>query len=279
LALVYHLRISKTTDDSKQGLDRQEQTFAFIYIKEEIRKKDKTKAGEETERNEGRSGWCGSICRKKTDEDKVIGGESTSVETKTAEKILNEYLFDIIRFYQEEQPDAGITPMLFISALLKWYGFKAAETVVKGFALLTENDEMLLKQDKDLRIGSIKEKAKKCDDMNKQLTVLNKSLTGVRSRVNYVAESAGDMIRDSCTMVKFIKAEIRHPGFDIAFGKRQSVLRDLDILDSVRFVMRDNDKFDLIERAMKQYSIDIKSLKAHLTINIGLVSYCRKINT
>ncbi len=46
----------------------------------------------------------------------------------------------------------------------------------------------------------------------------------------------------------------------------------LNLLDSTRFERRDNEKLDMIFRAMKQYEVDIKSLKAHVVINVGLVS-------
>lgn len=280
--MVHHIHISKQSKDSEPSLDnRQEQIFAFILVKEEADTRDETNEIEKAHRNETGDGWWRSICRKEKNENLAVEEERAKVEVKTS-VIIEEHLYNIIHLYQEEYQadesikhsiaDAGITPMLFISAILKWYGFKAAEAVVKGFGSLTKIDDMLLAKDKSLRIGSLEEKARNCDYMDKQLTRLNKSLTGVLSRVNFVSESARNMIKGSCTMNRFAKAEINHPDFDAEFGNRRSLHIAVDRLDSSRFVMRDNEKLDLIGRAMQQYSVDIKSLKAHLAINTGLVS-------
>lgn len=43
-------------------------------------------------------------------------------------------------------------------------------------------------------------------------------------------------------------------------------------LGTTKFHRRDNDKLDMIERAMEQFEVDIKSPKAGTTIAIGLVS-------
>lgn len=48
----------------------------------------------------------------------------------------------------------------------------------------------------------------------------------------------------------------------------------LSSLDSSRYTRRDNDKLDMISRAMTQYEVDIKSLKAQATMAVGLVSHC-----
>lgn len=45
----------------------------------------------------------------------------------------------------------------------------------------------------------------------------------------------------------------------------------LSNLDSARYARRDHDKLDMISRAMTQYEVDIKSLKAHATMAVGLV--------
>ncbi len=80
------------------------------------------------------------------------------------------------------------------------------------------------------------------------------------------------MITDTCTRHKFVTAELNRGEYD-AIHPRETLERALGLLDSSRFVMRDNDKFDLIARAMQQYCVDIKSLKTHMTINIGLVIF------
>jgi hypothetical protein len=79
------------------------------------------------------------------------------------------------------------------------------------------------------------------------------------------------MISDTCTMTEFVTDELNRGEYD-DIRTRKELKRALKLLDSSKFVKRDNDKFDLIARAMQQYQVDIKSLKSHMTINIGLVS-------
>ena len=82
------------------------------------------------------------------------------------------------------------------------------------------------------------------------------------------------MITDTCTMTEFVTDELNRGEYD-DIRTRKELKRALKLLDSSKFVKRDNDKFDLIARAMQQYQVDIKSLKSHMTINIGLVSRFR----
>jgi hypothetical protein len=163
--------------------------------------------------------------------------------------------------------------MLFMGVLLKWYGFKAAHIVVNSFEELINIDSVLLKGGEIVWYSDIKTKAEECNRLNARLAERNRALIGLRSRVNYVADTARNMITDACTMKKFVTDELNRGGYD-AIHSSESLERALGLLDSSRFVMRDNDEFDLIARAMQQYSVDIKSLKTHMTINIGLVSCC-----
>jgi hypothetical protein len=52
----------------------------------------------------------------------------------------------------------------------------------------------------------------------------------------------------------------------------RSLERALEVLDSVKYFRRDNDKLEMIAGAMTQYEVDIKSLKSHTVISVGLVS-------
>jgi len=251
LALVHHIFISNDFQEAPQQFDRQnEQIFAFIHVRE---------------------------TDKKTGEIKDITNE-----------IIEKRLLPSIRFFSEEHPEyheepssyqgvdgkggsIGITPMLFIGVLLKWYGFRADTVVVGGFESLTGIDKELMMDDKTLLEGNIKTKEKHYRGLNTRLAELNANLTGLRSRVNYVAESAQDLIRDSCTMTRYVADELNSGEYD-CLHSRKSLKQALRVLDSSKFVKRDNDKMDLIARAMRQYQVDIESLKVHLTINIELVS-------
>ena len=256
LALVHHLCISNDPSDAEINAPfdvehQNEQIYAFLYVKH----KD----------------W------------------------ETAE-VIEQHLLPSMQLFQEEHPEyvedpeyanrssqyrgvdpaggsIGLTPMLFMGVLLKWYGFKAAHIVVNSFEELINIDSVLLKGGEIVWYSDIKTKAEECNRLNARLAERNRALIGVRSRVNYVADTARNMITDACTMKKFVTDELNRGEYD-AIHSRESLERALGLLDSSRFVMRDNDKFDLIARAMQQYCVDIKSLKTHMTINIGLVSCC-----
>jgi hypothetical protein len=261
LALVHHLSVWKNPQDLEvpRPFDEehhQEQIFAFLYVKH----KD----------------W-----------------KTNKIKDMTTD-VIEQHLLPSIQLFQEEHPEyvldrdgkevspyrgidplggsIGLTPMLFMGVLLKWYGFKAAHAVIQSFEVLIKIDNDLMNADKGIWYGNIKKQAQNCNALNLQLTRLNKSLIGLRSRVNYVADTARDMVTDTCTMTKFVTDELNGGDYD-NIRSRKSLERDLKLLDSSKFVKRDNDKFDLIARAMQQYSVDIKSLKTHMTINIGLVSY------
>ena len=109
--------------------------------------------------------------------------------------------------------------------------------------------------------------------MNRELTRLNLSLTGLRSRVNYVAESARSLKSHVSTMKEYLNVQIRKDHYNTTGQcSKDHDEHFVDKLVNSVFELRDTDKFDMIERAMQQYQTDIKSLKAHLAINIGLVS-------
>ena len=185
-----------------------------------------------------------------------------------------EIFVQVIKYYiEEDRQDGGITPMLFIAAFLKWYGFEGRDAIAKGFKTLTNIDKGLIKQDEKVPYANLGEQAEYCRNVNMALASLNLSLTGLRSRVNYVAESARSLKSHVSTMKRYVEVEIERDQYNTTGQYSRGHIKDLvDKVEDSVFVMRDADKFDMIERAMQQYQTDIKSLKAHLAINIGLVS-------
>ena len=239
VAMVDHVGISNDSNSSsRESIDRYEKIVAFIYI--------------------------------------LAGQEPADKKTEDS---IEEIFERVIPYYIEESREKpGVTPMLFIAALLKWYGFEVRDAIAKGFGTLTDIDSILIEQDKELPHGNLRKQAEDCRRVNKQLTLLNQSLTGLRSRVNYVAESARSLKSHVSTMKKYVKVEIKEAQYNtIGQCSRGNIKRIVNKLENSKFMMRDTDKFDMIERAMQQYQTDIKSLKAHLAINIGLVSYFRDI--
>lgn len=76
---------------------------------------------------------------------------------------------------------------------------------------------------------------------------------------------------DSHFPIEYDNQTSNHPVESLTFTP-ENVASNLDALSSTIYTRRDNDKLDMISRAMMQYEVDIKSLKARATIAIGLVS-------
>ena len=208
LAMVDHIRVSKNSNGSTiDSIDRHEQIVAFINIQ-----KKKVAAGQEP--------------ADKTDE--MVDQTEDSIE---------EIFYGVIQYYiEEDRKDAGLTPMLFIAAFLKWYGFEGRDAIAKGFRTLTNIDKTLYEQDKKVTYGNLGKQTKVCHNVNRALTSLNQSLIGLRSRVNYVAESARSLKSHVSTMKEYIVLEIQ----------RDQCLKDnidciVDKLENSVFVKRDGD--------------------------------------
>jgi hypothetical protein len=256
-------------------------------------------------------------------------------------------LWNILDQYQESNDtgdNVGITPKLFIAAVLKLYGFSEAKDAIKeGVETLLHADDDLLdaemefedrkpedmrdkqkapddtlltakKKSGDKKPKNIGEKQKllnrikTCNDLNRELMAVNKRLTGVRSRVHYIGLSARGLMHEDSSMKSYLNDEwsggasqqhsIQRPlscplpstsqnhsqCFKGALGTAVhspdqdslSLETALNLLDSVKFSRRDNDKLGMIARAMTQYEVDIKSLKSHAMISVGLVSQDQK---
>ena len=244
LAMVDHIGVSNNSNGSRIGsIDRHEQIVAFINIQ-----KKKVAAGQES-------------------------ANKTDKMVDRTEESIKEIYDGVFKYYiEEDRKDAGVTPMLFIAAFLKWYGFEGRDAIAKGFRTLTNIDKTLYEQDVKVTYGNLGKQAKDCHEVNRALTSLNQSLIGLRSRVNYVAESARSLKSHVSTMKEYIVLEIQRDQHNTT-GQccKDNIDCIADKLENSVYVKRDGDKFDMIERAMQQYQTDIKSLKAHLAINIGLV--------
>jgi hypothetical protein len=248
-------------------------------------------------------------------------------------------LFTSLRCYWEttilNPMEVGLTPRLFVAAVLKLYGFREAQkSILTAFGVLENVDneleqskmelekEVELNAKKHLRSREIpnemlteeEEKAskikferqmRKCTFLNSKLMGVDKALPGVRSRVHYVGLCAQGLLRDQSGIQAYIKDRLsareqvrdskrvegtagedgavsettnqsQHPPTLSQTGQASKRGKSLDevlrALSSTRYQRRDNDKLDMLNRAMQQFEIDIKSLKARTNIAIGLVS-------
>lgn len=226
---------------------------------------------------------------------------------------------------------SGITPRLFIAAVLKLYGFSEAKDIIKtSLKTLIDTDNQLIitkkhfEQDNGSKDVGYKRTLmgwiRKCNNLNEKLMGLNQRLTGVRSRVHYIGLFARGLMREDSGMASYVRDEWprvisaheylprrfsspslsishsvgpeveqapqpQHPSSSLTKPRQipqdvmssqaknvRSLERALEVLDSVKYFRRDNDKLEMIAGAMTQYEVDIKSLKSHTVISVGLVS-------
>jgi hypothetical protein len=155
--------------------------------------------------------------------------------------------------------------------------------------------------------GDLESTIAKCKELTTDLRGLGPTLTGVRSRLHYIGLCARGLMREESAMENYIidewsRVKRQHenkpePGKTGQANTSQShgptktssgikrkwtyqdhetFRKDLKLtlsdLESVRYTRRDKDKLDVISRAMMQYEVDIKSLKARTTIAVGMVS-------
>jgi hypothetical protein len=186
------------------------------------------------------------------------------------------------------------------------------DSIKKALKLLKNIDNTLsgatagLKENSSSR-GDLENTVKKCKELTKDLRGLDPTLTGVRSRLHYIGLCARGLMREDSAMENYIidewsrikrqheskpDSEKTYQANDSqshgptktqsgtkrkwTYQSRETFRKDLKLtlsdLESFRYTRRDNDKLDMISRAMMQYEVDIKSLKARTTIAVGMVS-------
>ena len=135
LAMVDHIGISNYSNSSStESIDRQEQIVAFINIQK----------GKVTTRREAAG---------KTEE------EADDEAEDLTEVSIVEIFDQVMKYYiEEDSEDPGVTPMLFIAAFLKWYGFEGRDAIAKGFKTLTSIDRSLIEQVKRSHIAILRNK-------------------------------------------------------------------------------------------------------------------------
>lgn len=104
--------------------------------------------------------------------------------------------------------------------------------------------------------------------LSQTLIQMNIKLTGTRSTMHYLADSANMLVHDSTPFEKYVNARLDewdNPNSgDLMVALRQ--------LDSCKEQIRDNDKLLMVRKNMLQHKTDIKSLQQHIDINVGMVS-------
>lgn len=105
--------------------------------------------------------------------------------------------------------------------------------------------------------------------LNQKLADISRMLTGTRSTMHYVAESAYAPTNNIFFFEQYVAAQLSEWNQPHA-----SVLEEaLRQLDTFRESLRDNDTLVMIRRQKLQQKADIEILQQSTDINFGIVSY------
>jgi hypothetical protein len=168
---------------------------------------------------------------------------------------------------------AGMTPRLFMATVLSQYGWVVAQEVIKSgrtLVLCDQNIKAALEILKNTEPGSSDDVTTKIGEINETLIKMNINLTGTRSTMHYLAESAHTLIDGVSTFEKYIQARLS----EWKVNSDSTALMDaLHELDSCKESIRDNDKLELVRKTMEQYKMDIKALQQHIDLSVGMASH------
>jgi hypothetical protein len=168
---------------------------------------------------------------------------------------------------------AGMTPRLFMAAVISQYGSIVAQEIIRSGRALVKCDRELqtaLDNLNSVAPGSSGDVTVDIRRMNMTLINMNKNLTGTRSTMHYLADSALTLHSGVSTFEEYIKARLSEWQENPDSGALKDALLQLD---SCKESMRDRDKLELVRKNMQQYKVDIKALQQHIDINVGMASY------
>jgi hypothetical protein len=193
-------------------------------------------------------------------------------------KHLGQLLTDRVTRWQDIPQDhlktsTGMTPRLFVAALLSQYGSIVYEDIIRAGRNLETYDSELNKVFPILTNMTQESSDDNTNDRIHRLSLnligMNLKLTGSRSTAHYLAESANVLVKDISTLEKYIEARLEEWTENPDRGDLKEALRQLD---SFKETIRDNDKLVMVRKSMFQYKENIKSLQQHIDINVGTVS-------
>lgn len=197
------------------------------------------------------------------------------------------------------KPTAGITPRLFVAALISQYGSIISEKIQKVYKDLKDCDNDLRKAIHNLEMDRepdpSSDQTEQIRAINQNLIGMNIELTGTKSTMHYLAESAKVMVEYITPFENYVEArlnewhtasekarskqevtDLREPDLNLKKKRtktfNQKLLAALQELDSCREKTRDHDKLVMVRKNMLQYKTDIESLRQHININVGMVS-------
>jgi hypothetical protein len=132
-------------------------------------------------------------------------------------KYLGELLTDRVPRWQDIpqyhlKTSTGMTPRLFVAALLSQYGSIVYKDIIRATVKLTRCDNELNKTVPNLtnmtQESSDNNTTNRIRQLNQTLIGMSLKLTGSRSTAHYLAESANLLVKDISPLEKYIKARL-----------------------------------------------------------------------
>jgi hypothetical protein len=173
---------------------------------------------------------------------------------------------DIVDDHSDQS--TGITPQLLVAALLSYYG-----SIISGRIHDVYVNVKICDSDLQTAMELLKESPEPCrdqtikiDKINDNLIDMNRQLTGTRSTMHYLADSADVLVNNITPFEKYVKARLDE------WPNSKQLKKDLRKMDNCREQIRDHDKLVMVRKDMFQHRIDIEALQQHININVGMVS-------
>jgi len=201
--------------------------------------------------------------------------------------------------HDHSKSSTGITPRLFVAALISQYGSVISRKIRKVYKNLRICDDDLQKAihnlEKEKEPGPSSVRTRQIRGINQNLIDMNIELTGTKSTMHYLAESADVMVKYITPFEQYVEARLnewhttsertrlkkevpdtKEPDLDLKRKRtttfNNKLLGALQELDSCSEKIRDHDKLVMVRKNMLQYKTDIESLQQHININVGMVS-------
>lgn len=178
--------------------------------------------------------------------------------------------------YDHLKSSTGMTPKLFMAAIISQYGHIVSQDIMAAGQKLVRCDESLrisVDRLKKTKLGSTEDDnvTEEIQKMNETLITMTRGLTGTRSTMHYLADSADLLVNRISAFPDYISKRLseweEHPDPKCLKKLKRTMRR----LDSCREAMRDKDKLELVRKNMQQYKFDIKALQQHIDINVAMV--------
>lgn len=161
---------------------------------------------------------------------------------------------------------AGITPKLFLATVISQYGSIVSRDIVLSKFQLDVYDKEL--NDAATQPRTPEEMTESIKKMNRNLIDMHRNLTGTRSVMHFLVDSVDLLVKRISEFDTYVDARLQ----EWKGNTYQNELRiSLQALDSYKERLRDKDKLEMIRKTMQQYKVDIKALKQHIDINVGIV--------